>query len=103
MSFFKRKKRKEINEINNKELTETLANIALGILIKGEDYENLAYTKVEFGYLFHIEGHGLEALFKIITDKTTSYFAVQGPNIMRLVLSEELFEATVKDFLNLHG
>ena len=55
MNFFKRKqvkKPKERNEITNKELKEDIANIALHILRKDTDYENLAYTKVEFGYLF---------------------------------------------------
>jgi len=37
-----------------KELKEDIANIALHILQKDTDYENLAYTKVEFGYLFDI-------------------------------------------------
>lgn len=66
------------------------------------DYENLAYTKVEFGYLFDIEGYGIEALFKIITDKTTAYFAVQGTKMLRLNFSEELFQTTVDGFLDLH-
>ena len=104
MSFFKREKSpKEVNEINNKELKENIANAALSLLSKDEDYENLTYTKVEFGYLFDIEGHGIEALLKIITDKTTSYFAVQGTNLIRLDFSEELFETTVEGFLDLHG
>ena len=82
MSLFSRKKHdkkpKESNEIANKELKEWAAYTALDIMQKDIDFENLAYTKVEFGYLFNIEGHGIEALFKIITNKTTAYFAVQG-------------------------
>ncbi len=106
MNFFKRKqvkKPKERNEITNKELKEDIANIALHILQKDTDYENLAYTKVEFGYLFDIEGHGREALFKIITDKTTVYFAVQGTEMLRLNFSEELYQTTVDGFLDLHS
>lgn len=103
MSFWHKKSPKEVNEINNKELKEYIANTALNLLIKDEDYENLTYTKVEFGYLFDIEGHGIEALLKIITDKATSYFAVQGTNLIRLDLSEDLFETTVEGFLGLHG
>lgn len=70
-------KSSERNEINNKELTEMLANTALEILVQGEDYKELAGTTVKFGYLFDIDNHGIEALFKVITDKTTAYFAVQ--------------------------
>lgn len=106
MNLFKKKKQvekpKERNEIANKELKENIANTALQILQKDTDYEDLAYTKVEFGYLFDIEGHGIEALLKIITDKTTAYFAVQGTKMLRLNFSEELFQTTVDGFLDLH-
>lgn len=107
MSFFNKKKKaekpKKSNEIENKELKESIANTAFGILQEGTDYENLAHTKVEFGYLFDFEGHGIEALFKIITDKATAYFAVQGTNMIRLDFSEELFQTTVDGFLDLHS
>ena len=106
MNFFKKKKQgekpKERNEIENKLLKENIANTALSILEETIDYENLAYTKVEFGYLFDIDEHGIEALFKVITDKTTAYFAVQGTKLLRLNFSEELFETTVYGFLDLH-
>ena len=92
----------EKNEIGNKQLKENLANTALGLLEQGKDYDELAYTKVEFGYLFDIEGHGIEALFKVITDKTTAYFAAQGNKLMRLDFTEELFRSTVDGFLDLH-
>lgn len=106
MGLFSKKSRektpREQNEIGNKELKERLANAALSSMQEGVDFENLAYTKVEFGYLFDIEGHGIEALFKITTDKTTAYFAVQGPKLLRLNFSEELFQTTVDGFLDLH-
>ncbi|WP_455611319.1 hypothetical protein [Cloacibacillus porcorum] len=101
--IFDEKKPKESNEITNKELKESIANAALGILHKDIDFDDLVYTKVVFGYLFNIEGHGIEALFKIITDKTTAYFAVQGTEIIRLNFSEELFQTTVDGFLDLHS
>ena len=94
---------KESNEINNKELKENIANVAIGLLEEGSDYNELAYTKVEFGYLFDIEDHGIEALLKVITDKTTAYFAVQGTSMMRLNFSDELFNTTVEGFMNFHG
>jgi hypothetical protein len=94
---------KESNEINNKELKENIANVAIGLLEEGSDYNELAYTKVEFGYLFDIDDHGIEALLKVITDKTTAYFAVQGTSMMRLNFSDELFNTTVEGFMNFHG
>lgn len=92
----------ERNEITNKHLTEMLANTALKIMVQGEDYEELAGTTVKFGCLFDIDNHGIEALFKVITDKTTAYFAVQGENMMRLNFNEELFQSTTETFLSLH-
>lgn len=77
--------------------------MALGILQQDIDFEELAYTKVEFGYLFDIEGHGIEALFKIVTDRTIAYFAVQGTKMLKLDFSEELFQSTVDGFLKLHS
>ena len=105
MSLFQKKKLppKEVNAIDNTKLKEGIANSALNILNKGEDYDELAYTKVEFGYLFNIEGHGIESLFKVITDKTIVYFAVQGAKLMRLDFSEELFRNTVDSFMEIHG
>lgn len=100
MGLFKKKEPKEKNEIENKVLKENISNAALAQLSQGEDYESLAYTKVEFGYLFDIENHGIEALFKIITDKDTFYFAVQGPKLLRLTLTEELFTAYVNGFFS---
>lgn len=94
---------KESNEINNKELKENIADVAIGLLEEGSDYNELAYTKVEFGYLFDIDDHGIEALLKVITDKTTAYFAVQGTSMMRLNFSNELFNTTVEGFMNFHG
>lgn len=36
--------------------------------------------------------------FKIITDNNTFYFAVQGPKLLRLTLTEELYSAYVDGF-----
>lgn len=98
----KSNKAAEKNEINNKELKENLANAALGLLTPGEDYGELSFTECRFGYLFVIEGHGLEALFKITTDKGVFYFAAQGNSIIRLDFNEELFKGTTDTFLSLH-
>ena len=108
MGLFGKKKEKpenkpsERNMIDNNDLKVNLANTALGLLIQGEDYEELANTQVTFGYLFDIDGHGLEALYKLTTDKTVAYFAAQGDKLMRLNFNEELFNSTVEGFLSIH-
>ncbi len=105
MKLFGRKKEDgpaERNEINNPNIKEALANTAISILEQGVDYDDLANTKVTFGYVFDIDNHGFEALFKVITDKTICYFAAQGENLIRLNFNEDLFKSTVEGFLERH-
>lgn len=99
----KGKKPRVTNEIKNKELKEFLADSALAILIQGEDYQDLVYTTVEFGYLYDVENRGTEALFKVTTDKTTVYFAAQVGKLMRLDFTEEAFKDTVERMRAFHG
>jgi hypothetical protein len=94
---------KETNELNNKSLMEGLGNAALSTLKQGEHYNNLTGLQVEFGYLFSIEGHGLEALFKMTTDKQTLYFAAQKSQLLMLNINETLFEEYTKVWYELHG
>ena len=105
MGFFKRKDKsarpRETNEIENKELKERLADAALSLLARGKDFKELNHTKVEFGYLFNVENHGLESLFKVTTDKTTAYFQAKGEELTRLDLPEGLYQATVEQVLAL--
>ena len=91
------------NKIEDKELKEWIANNAINLLEKDKDYNELANTKVEFGYLFDFEHHGIEALLKVITDKETIYFALQGAKMMRVSLTEETFNAYVEGFMKIHG
>ena len=98
----KQKEPKETNEIENRELKVNLADTAMGFREQGEDYQVLAGIQCQFGYLFSIEDHGLEALFKITTDTTTAYFAAQKQSLMRLNFNEELFCSTTETFLSLH-
>ena len=93
----------EHNEMENKALKENLASAALQMLAEGTDYENLAGTTCRFGYLFQIDGHGLEALFQLVTDKGTAYFAAQGDQLLRLSINEALFEGLTATFLELHA
>ncbi len=104
MGLFGKKKKQpaERNAIDDRNLKMNLADTALGLLVQGEDYGELANTQCEFGYLFDIDGHGIEALFKLMTDKTTAYFAAQGDKLMRLNFNEELFKSTTEGFLDMH-
>lgn len=99
----KGKKPRVTNEMQNKELKEFLADSALAILTQGEDYQDLVYTTVEFGYLYDVENRGPEALFKVTTDKTTVYFAAQVGKLMRLDFTEEAFKDTVERMRAFHG
>lgn len=92
----------ERNEIDNQELKDTLASHAIGLLKQGEDYGQMGAFPCEFGYLYDIEEHGVEALFKLTTDQTVCYFAAQKESLMRLDFTEELFQSTTEGFLNLH-
>jgi len=109
MVLFKRfknsteKQKGEKNEIGNKELKETLGNTALSTLRQGSDYHDLSGLTVEFGYLYDIDGRGIEALFKVTTDVETLYFAVQKGSLIRLSFSEEMFTSTTETFLAIHG
>ena len=92
----------ERNEINNNGLKEAVGNAALQALVEGTDYDTLDGTTCTFGYLFDIDGHGLEGLFKLTTDKCTAYFAARGNSVMRLNFTEEQFIATKETFLERH-
>ena len=105
---FKKEKQEEIRQakandrINDKELKEWIANLAVEQLVEGDDYDCLSGLTVHFGYLFDFEGH-LEALLKVDTDKTTRYFAVQGKKLLHLELTEEKFQAYVDGMVKIHG
>ena len=92
----------ESNEINNRELKETLANTALQMLQAGVHYKTLDHTVCEFGYLFLIENHGLEALMKLTTDVDTYYFAAQGSSMLQLSCNETMFQGVSETFLQMH-
>ena len=94
---------KGVNKIEDKELKEWIANNAINLLEKDKDYSELANTIVDFGYLYDFEGHGIEALLTVVTDKETVYFAVQGTKMMRVDLTEETFNAYVEGFIKIHG
>ncbi len=62
--------------------------------------EDFAGIRAEFGYLLMIENHGLEALFKILKDDDTYYFAAQQDRLMLLTIDENQFKSTVDYMLS---
>jgi hypothetical protein len=94
---------KETNQIDNKRIKEGLGDAALASLKQGEHYDELAGLQLEFGYLFTIEDHGLEALFRITTDKQTIYFAAQKNKLMMLNIDEAQFNAYTRAWYEYHG
>ncbi|MCL2163718.1 MAG: hypothetical protein FWH55_04825 [Oscillospiraceae bacterium] len=103
MGLFNKPKKKNKNEINNTVLKENLGNAAMSTLAQGVDYDELSGLTIEFGYLFDIDGRGIEALFKAATDKGTFYFAVQKNSLMRINITEDMFVITTEQFLEAHG
>ncbi|MCX8525598.1 hypothetical protein OF897_16920 [Chryseobacterium formosus] len=87
-----------------KEVKEILANTAVLELEEGEDFVELARTKVEFGYIYLREDK-YESLFKVITDKKIVFFAAQRGSLMRLqdTFTEEQFQGTVEQMKAFHG
>lgn len=57
---------KGVNKIEDKELKEWIANNAINLLEKDKDYSELANTKVEFGYLYDFESHGIETSYETV-------------------------------------
>ena len=97
-----KKPKAEKNRINDTALREELANAAIATLTAGEDYTSPEGIQCEFGYIIDIEEHGLEALFKVTTDKGVFYFADQRGKILRLAFDEKLFRVTTDSFLAIH-
>lgn len=94
----------KISEEKLNDVKELLANTALGLLEQGSDFTDAVNTKVEFGYIYLREDN-YEAMFKIVTDKKTAYFAVQKGQMIRLneAFNDLMFEGTAKQMKELHG
>lgn len=71
--------------------------------IKKISPDDLTNIKAEFGYVFVMENHGLEALFKIIKDNSIYYFAAQQQELKMLSLDEDLYRAYVEQTLEMHS
>lgn len=92
----------EQNLINNKEEKDRFANMAINLLITNNIISDYNGISCEYGYLYLIEGHGYEGLFKIKKMDKIYYFAVQGTNIEMVNLDENGFSFHAETFLNMH-
>ncbi len=92
----------ERNAIGDWQLKENLAVSAMSMLREDVDYHDLTGTKCDFGYLYQIEGYGLEALFRVETDICTTYFAAQGDVLMQVEMPDEQFREATELFLKMH-
>lgn len=107
MGLFSKKEKiieENVNQINNKELKEQLADNALAFLVNSNELQpqDFAGIKAEFGYVLMIKDHGLEALFRIIKDEKVYYFAVQQKTLKLLEITEEQFQSVTQHMLDLH-
>ena len=105
MGLFRKKQKTDANQINNMELQEQLVNSALSVLVDMQKItpDDFADVEVEFGYLFMIEGHGLEALFKIEKNDDVYYFAAQQAELMLVDINEGQYDATVDRMVSQHA
>ena len=90
---FKKKKRGEcINQIKNIELREKLGDYAFSLLVPGKDYQEFENPILTFAYLYTFKNsNDIEALFKIINEGKSFYFAAQKKTVIRLKIDENLF------------
>lgn len=90
--------KKAINEIDNENLIEDIKAKTVENLKKLNEFEDYSNLKTDMGYLYYIPEHGLEALFKIFDDKKTVYYAIQGEELFRAQISDELYKKAVNEF-----
>ena len=94
--------RQEQNLINNNQEKEKFANMAINLLVSNNIISDYNGIGCEYGYLYLIEGHGYEGLFKIKKMDKIYYFAIQGTSIEMVNLDENGFSFHAETFLNMH-
>jgi len=74
----------KISRSESAKLEDEMVEYAVrNLLVAGKDYDVLDEMRVVFGFLYYLENQVI-AMFKIITDKTTVYFAKQLGSTSRL-------------------
>ena len=104
MGLFRKKQlpKSEKNLIDDKEQKEIVANFAIDFLTKNNIISDLNGISCEFGYIFYIENHGYECLFKISKETKVYYFAFQWSALQMLNMDEGTYQAYVSTFLEIH-
>lgn len=105
MGLFGKKENKiiEKNLINDNKEKETIANFAIDFLTKNSIINDLVGIQCEFGYIYYIDNHGYEALFKIKKNDSVYYFAFQGMGLLYLnSMDENAYQAHVYSFNEMH-
>ena len=95
----------EVNKINDNELKEQLANIAISVLTSGGfiKQEDLAGTRVDFGYVFLKASGNVEALYRLILPNGAAhYFAAQDDGVSHIMLDEEMYNDTIARMREYH-
>ena len=90
------------NVLDNKELKEMIGNSALTLLTQGNDYDSLVGLIVQFSYIFQTPD-GIEAMFKITTDKKVLKFGVNKSKVMLIDLPDEAFEEIAAMTIKMHS
>ena len=91
------------NAINNTTWKENLVNGSAKLVKQRVHYDTTFNTSAEFGYLFDFGDGDVEALFKVVTDTMTCYFALQKSQLMLLEFNDILFDEYTRIFLELHS
>ena len=104
MGLFGKKEtpKNEQNLINDMNQKENLAGSAIDFLTKNNIISDYNGISCDFGYIFYIENHGYECLFKVMKENNVYYFAVQGESLQMLNMDEGAYQAYVTSFLEMH-
>ena len=89
----------EIDAADNKKLKDYLMLDALSLIIPDFECENPPDLAYEFGYLFDIDGQGLEAFFKVIYENSEFYFTAQNESLKRIDMTDSEFRDRTDMFL----
>ena len=94
----------EINQRFNTDITQTLFNTSIGMLISKEEIskEDLSSISIHLGYLFSKEDGDLEALYRVTAADKTFFFALQKGELMAVNLDEDMYQMTISKMEEMH-
>lgn len=94
----------EINQKYNRDITESLFNTAIGMLMQNEiiTEKDFSSISVNLGYLFSKEDGELESLYKINAGGRSYYFALQNGSLMAVDIDEDMYQGTISKMEEMH-